>query len=167
MSAKEKTRRVVILTIVGAFVVSSLGFSALVIWELTRNKDTSQTSNEDIQKQLEEQLAKQQGGKVESTDIVVGSGAEATPGKTLTVHYKGTLTDGKEFDSSIGKEPFSFELGAGQVIRGWEQGVAGMKVGGKRKLVIPPELAYGDVSPSPDIPANSTLVFEIELLNAQ
>ena len=169
MGAKEKSQRVIILTIVGAFVLSSIGFSGLVIWELTKNKDNSQASQTaDIEKQLQEQLAQQQGGKLESTDIKVGDGAEAVAGKNVTVHYTGTLTDGKKFDSSLDRnEPFSFELGSGQVIPGWDQGVAGMKVGGKRKLVIPASLAYGEQSPSPDIPPNSTLVFEIELLNVQ
>ncbi len=170
MSAKEKTRRVIIITIVIAFVVSSIGFSGLVIWELSKDSsNSSQTATSDIQKQLEEQMKQQnQGGKVESTDIQVGTGAEATEGKTVTVHYTGTLTDGKKFDSSLDRgQPFSFQLGANEVIKGWDQGVTGMKVGGKRKLVIPPELAYGEASPSADIPANSTLVFEIELLDVQ
>jgi FKBP-type peptidyl-prolyl cis-trans isomerase len=170
MGVKEHGRRIAIFTIVGAFVLSSVGFSGLVVWDLTRNKDSSQqTSTEDIQKQLQEQLANQnKEGKLESTDIKIGEGAEASPGKKVTVHYTGTLTDGKKFDSSLDRnQPFTFELGSGQVIQGWDQGVVGMKVGGKRKLVIPASLAYGEQSPSPDIPPNSTLVFEIELLEVK
>jgi len=100
------------------------------------------------------------------TDEVVGTGAEAISGKTVTVNYSGALTDGKKFDSSYDRgQPFSFVLGAGQVIRGWDEGVAGMKVGGKRKLVIPANLAYGDQAVGNGlIPANSTLIFEVELL---
>ncbi len=99
------------------------------------------------------------------SDTVVGSGPEAMPGKQVTVHYIGKFTDGRVFDSSISRgQPFTFILGAGQVITGWDKGLAGMKVGGKRILVIPPEFGYGsrDVGP---IPANSTLVFEVELLD--
>ena len=99
-------------------------------------------------------------------DLMIGSGEEAKTGETLTVHYVGTLVDGKKFDSSYDRgEPFSFTLGAGQVIRGWDEGMLGMKVGGKRKLVIPPDFGYGarDVG-NGLIPANSTLVFEVELL---
>ncbi len=98
-------------------------------------------------------------------DLVQGTGAEAVAGKKVSVHYTGTLTDGSKFDSSLDRgRPFDFPLGGGRVIKGWDQGVAGMKVGGKRRLTIPPELAYGDRGFPPVIPPNSTLVFEIELL---
>lgn len=100
-------------------------------------------------------------------DVVVGKGAEATPGKRVTVHYTGWLKDGKKFDSSLDrKEPFTFQLGAGQVIPGWDGGVAGMKVGGKRRLIIPYQLAYGSQSRDP-IPPNSDLTFDVELLGVE
>lgn len=98
-------------------------------------------------------------------DLVVGSGAEANPGDTVTVEYTGWLLNGPKFDSSIDRgETFSFALGGGHVILGWEEGVAGMKVGGRRRLVIPPDLAYGAAGRPPSIPPNSTLVFDVELL---
>jgi FKBP-type peptidyl-prolyl cis-trans isomerase len=101
-------------------------------------------------------------------DVAVGSGEEAREGRTAVVHYTGWLPDGKKFDSSRDRgEPFSFPLGAGQVIAGWDQGVTGMKVGGRRKLVIPPELGYGAAGAPPDIPPNSILVFDVELLGVQ
>ncbi len=97
-------------------------------------------------------------------DIVIGTGAEVTKGDTVSVHYIGTLQNGQEFDNSKKRgEPLSFTVGAGRVIQGWEEGLLGMKVGGQRILVIPPELAYGDRAVGP-IPANSTLVFAIELV---
>jgi len=98
-------------------------------------------------------------------DSVVGTGEEAVAGKTVEVHYTGTLEDGTKFDSSHDRrKPFSFKLGAGMVIKGWDEGVAGMKVGGKRKLVIPYGLAYGERGHPPVIPPKSELTFDVELL---
>lgn len=102
-------------------------------------------------------------------DEVVGAGAVAVAGDTVTVNYIGALTNGTVFDASAnhGAEGFTFKLGAGQVIKGWDQGIVGMKVGGKRVLAIPAALAYGSQSPSASIPANSDLIFEVELLKVQ
>ncbi len=99
-------------------------------------------------------------------DVTAGSGAEARDGQVAVVHYTGWLTDGTKFDSSRDRgEPFSFPIGAGQVIPGWDEGVAGMKVGGRRKLVIPANLGYGDMGAPPVIPPGATLVFDVELLD--
>ena len=101
-------------------------------------------------------------------DLKVGSGASPRQGQKVSVHYTGWLTNGTKFDSSLDRgQPFSFSLGQGQVIRGWDEGVASMKVGGKRKLTIPPDLAYGPGGHPPVIPPNSTLVFDVELLGIQ
>lgn len=100
-------------------------------------------------------------------DLTVGTGDEAVPGKKVTVHYTGTLTNGQKFDSSVDRgQPFTFDLGSGNVIQGWDIGVAGMKVGGKRKLIIPASLGYGGTAVGA-IPANSTLIFEVELLKVE
>ena len=109
---------------------------------------------------------------LQATDSVVGTGAEATAGKTVQVHYTGWLfTDGKKgakFDSSLDRgQPFAFRLGGGQVIEGWDKGVAGMKVGGKRTLVIPPEQGYGAQGAGGVIPPNATLIFDVELLGVK
>jgi FKBP-type peptidyl-prolyl cis-trans isomerase len=108
-------------------------------------------------------------GGLKITDEVVGTGAEAVAGKTLSVSYTGSLADGTVFDSTSkdGGQPFSFQLGAGQVIKGWDQGLVGMKVGGTRKLVIPPALAYGSAGSGSTIPPNSTLTFVVQLLGVK
>ena len=111
--------------------------------------------------------AKAEVGGLIKKDLLVGKGQEAKAGNSVTVHYTGTLVDGKKFDSSVGKDPFTFTLGAGQVIKGWDEGVAGMKVGGKRKLTIPPDLGYGAAGASGVIPPNATLNFEVELLSVK
>jgi FKBP-type peptidyl-prolyl cis-trans isomerase len=108
-------------------------------------------------------------GELVIEDLTEGTGQTATAGDNVLVHYTGWLTDGAKFDSSLDRgQPFSFQLGAGRVIAGWDQGVAGMKVGGSRRLTIPPELAYGDRAVGGGlIPANSTLIFEVELLGIE
>src|SRR5713101_3829578 len=105
---------------------------------------------------------------LEYWDIKVGTGAVAQSGKHVKVDYTGWLTNGKKFDSSVGTgRPFDFMLGAGQVIKGWDEGIAGMKVGGKRQLRIPPNLAYGAAGYPPVIPANSTLIFDVQLVDVK
>ena len=102
------------------------------------------------------------------TDLVVGTGESARVGATAVVHYTGWLADGTKFDSSLDRgDPFNFVLGQGQVIKGWDEGVASMRVGGKRKLTIPPELGYGERGAGQVIPAGATLVFEVELLEVR
>ncbi|WP_367618960.1 FKBP-type peptidyl-prolyl cis-trans isomerase [Pelotalea chapellei] len=101
-------------------------------------------------------------------DVVVGKGASPVAGKQVTVHYTGTLENGKKFDSSVDrKEPFKFTIGVGQVIPGWDEGVMTMKVGGKRKLIIPSKLGYGPSGAGGVIPPNATLLFDVELLDVQ
>jgi FKBP-type peptidyl-prolyl cis-trans isomerase len=105
---------------------------------------------------------------LEYWDIKQGTGATAKPGDTVKVHYTGWLENGKKFDSSVDRgEPFEFPLGAHRVIKGWDEGVAGMKVGGKRRLKIPPDLGYGARGAGRDIPPNSTLIFDVELLGVK
>ena len=101
-------------------------------------------------------------------DVAEGEGPAAVSGKNVTVHYTGTFPNGKKFDSSLDRsEPFTFLLGAGQVIKGWDEGVSGMRIGGKRRLVIPPELGYGKRGAGSVIPPNSELFFEVELLGVE
>ena len=103
---------------------------------------------------------------VVAADVVVGAGAEAISGKTVSVNYTGKFTSGQVFDTNIGKAPFEFVLGSGQVIPGFDKGLEGMKAGGKRVITVPPSAAYGSQQVGP-IPANSTLVFEVELLSVK
>lgn len=107
------------------------------------------------------------GGGLQYIEIEEGAGEVAQAGRTVSVHYTGWLTDGRKFDSSRDRgQPFQFNLGGGQVIRGWDQGVAGMRVGGRRRLVIPPELGYGSRGVGP-IPPGATLLFNVELLGVR
>jgi len=110
-----------------------------------------------------DQMEEGEGG-LRYRDLEEGTGAEVSAGQTATVHYTGWLPSGEEFDSSRGSAPFEFTVGAGEVIAGWDQGVAGMRVGGRRQLVIPPQLGYGSTGAGGVIPPNATLVFEVELL---
>ena len=126
----------------------------------------SGTQGGDKDKKKEEIITTKSGLKY--VEQKVGDGKTAKAGDTVTVHYTGTLKDGKKFDSSRDRdEPFTFDLGKEKVIKGWDEGVAGMKEGGKRKLIIPPELGYGAKGFAPDIPPNAQLIFEVELLKVK
>lgn len=136
--------------------------------EIANNLQAPLTNATDNQRQTAESMQNiSTTPGLEIYDLQPGTGAEAVAGKTVTAHYVGTLADGTKFDSSLDRgEPFSFTLGAGQVIQGWDLGIQGMKIGSVRRLVIAPELGYGDRAIGP-IPAGSTLVFEVQLLDVK
>lgn len=136
----------------------ALACCLLVCLSACRTTATAAAPDEDVVEQYDDEL--------HVTDLVVGTGETATVGATVTVHYRGTLTDTTVFDSSYARAPLTFRLGARRVIRGWDQGLVGMKVGGKRALVVPPRLGYGGRTRE-GIPANSHLLFEVELLAVQ
>jgi FKBP-type peptidyl-prolyl cis-trans isomerase len=144
-----------LLTLVLLVAIIGLGFW----WYMNNNSTGSEVAGDSMSQTL--------AGGLIVEDVTVGDGTEAVAGKTLSMHYTGTLDDGTVFDSSRTRgTPFEFTLGAGQVISGWDQGIVGMKVGGKRTLTIPPAFGYGANANGP-IPANSTLHFEVELISVQ
>ena len=161
-------RKAAIIAIIAAVVVAAVIIiitNSKVASEPTQTATSSVTTN---QTTTMESTTLPDGLQI--TDLVVGTGTQAMAGDTVSVDYVGTLTNGKQFDSTAahGGQPFSFVLGAGQVIRGWDEGVVGMRVGGERKLVIPPSLGYGSQSVGNGlIPANSTLIFTVNLLAVQ
>ncbi len=151
-----------VLAILGGLLVLLIIIGGVVVLN-SGNNDTSSSGSRKATSPTPVAVSKDL--KIE--DLTVGTGAEAVSGKSVTVNYKGTLTDGTQFDSSYDRnQPFTFALGSGQVIQGWEQGIQGMKVGGKRRLTIPASLGYGDRATG-KIPANSTLIFEVELLTVK
>ena len=172
--SESKNKSIYLTIIVGMIVVG-----AVLLFMLKKPAEQDKTLTFQLKKQVtpspteinQDVLNNEQDGEevleMKIEDIQVGTGNEAVSGKKITVNYVGTLTDGTKFDSSYDRnEPFTFNLGSGQVIQGWEQGFEGMKVGGKRKLTIPPDLGYGNRSTG-SIPPNSTLIFEVELLKVE
>jgi FKBP-type peptidyl-prolyl cis-trans isomerase len=152
-----------------AYALLSLMLAAGVMMPLSacelHSKGNAPQKSQAVQEEPVAMAAHAEGLKIE--DVREGTGPVAKKGQMVKVNYRGTLTNGKEFDSSYNKEPFTFKLGAGQVIEGWDKGIQGMKVGGKRILVIPPEQAYGAAGYPPVIPENATLKFEVELLGVE
>lgn len=145
------------------FVIVAVGFG---LWMFLKQKPTQSTVAQNSTSGDNTSMADT--SELKKDDIKVGTGAEAKAGNTVSVHYIGTLLDGTKFDSSRDRgEAFTFNLGAGEVIQGWDLGVAGMKVGGVRKLTIPGSLAYGEYGAPPTIGPNETLVFEVELLEVK
>ena len=151
MSESRNTIIVIVVTI------AILAGAFILLYRYQGGSDSDQINNEIA-------MSDDQGLAVET--LVEGEGDKTTaPGDKIYVHYTGTLEDGTEFDSSVGSDPFSFTLGQGEVIPGWDQGLAGMKVGEKRKLTIPASLGYGETGAGEAIPPNSTLIFETELIS--
>lgn len=153
------TKDNIAVILIGVVIVA---VASLFIFGILRLPQRPETTIEETA-QTQNTMANQD-GELKIEDIEVGTGETVESGDTVVIHYTGTLTDGTKFDSSVDRgEPFQTDIGVGQVIEGWDKGVVGMKVGGKRKLTIPPSMAYGDQE-IPGIPANSTLIFDVELL---
>jgi len=159
-------KNLTILLIFVVIVIVLVGAYFIFFGDKNENKEFEENLTNNINNQIK---VKSLEDGLQIIDEIIGTGAEAKARDVVSVNYVGTLLDGKKFDSSYDRnQPFSFVLGTGQVIKGWDEGVAGMKIGGKRKLIIPPALAYGDQNIGDGlIPANSTLIFEVELLGIQ
>jgi len=148
-------------------VVALVAIALMTSCAVSRNT-SSEVKSEDTQNMATSQSTAQSDSELKLEDLVVGTGPEAKGGDRVSVHYTGWLVDGTKFDSSRDRnQPFQFVLGQGRVIQGWDKGVVGMKVGGKRKLVIPPQMAYGERGAGGIIPPNAVLTFEVELLELQ
>lgn len=169
----KKRQRVFAMIAAILFLLTSVGFTGAVIWQMSQENKAMNDAQPQVQEgglagtQLEGFTPTPDVTELQKIDLVVGTGAEVAAGATVTVNYTGAnAATGKIFQSSLDSgETFPVTLVEGEVIQGWVDGVPGMKVGGKRRLVIPASLAYGDQSPSPDIPANSALVFDIEVVS--
>lgn len=153
---------------IGLGLITFFLFGPSLVGLFESSRSGSEVQNQDVDQTQQDANTNQNMANLEVRDDVIGEGAEAVNGSLVTVNYVGTLEDGQKFDSSIDRgEPFQFVLGTGQVIPGWDLGVMGMKEGGKRHLVIPPELAYGQAGVPGAIPAGATLIFDVELLKVE
>ena len=159
--------KIFLLGILGILILGIAGFVLSLDKTPTVTEVTdSQATKQEVNNQQTQQIEIMPVDELQIEDTIIGEGKEAIAGKVVSVHYTGTLVDGTKFDSSVDRgTPFQFTLGAGQVIKGWDQGVLGMKVGGKRTLIIPSDLAYGPAGRPGTIPPSATLIFDIELLD--